>query len=93
MRSQDLSFGRTRILFKLLGAAALAFGSSPSFAQSYVEPVKITRITNNNEGNTFLRVSQRAPYSGWPSCAVTGSGWDFTFNASTLAGQAMLAIT
>lgn len=92
MRSHHLSLGATKRLSKLLGVAALAFGGSPSFAQSNVEPVKITRIANNSEGNTFLRVSQRAPYSGSPSCAVAGSGWDFTFNASTSAGQAMLSV-
>ena len=92
MHSHQMNYGTIRKLSRFLGVAALAFGGSPSFAQSNVEPVKITRIANNSEGSTFLRVSQRAPYSGSPSCAVAGSGWDFTFNASTPAGQAMLSV-
>lgn len=91
MHSHQINYGTIGKLLKLLGVAALAFGGSPSFAQSYVEPVKITRIANDSEGYPFLRVSQRAPYPGSPSCTGPAS-WDFIFNASTPAGQAMLSV-
>lgn len=73
----------------LAALVGLLFSISAS-AQTYLEPVRITRLAVDDGGNAYVRASTRSPYPGSPACA-TNQAWDFYFNSSTPAGQGLLA--